>query len=429
MTLDMFPTEVCEQTAGAQVTAMPNSRAQPSARPLAPSQHEQPTTGPLVRVGIPLTGGKLVAAARERNMPVLFSANAFARVYAEGHERAGDFRSFAKPDLKQFDGLDAALDSAGFVAAVRYGDFRWSVSDYYDLVESYPWAFHASMDYCVEKEVAEDRATRLIRIAATAKKYLECSQEAERRGVPQPMPVLQGWEPRDYKLCAEWMPIKEWPDLVGIGSVCRRAVHGPDGILSILEAIDEILPPNCKVHLFGVKSTAMAMLATHPRVYSVDSMAWDVQARNARRTGRDMEFRIEHMAAWAHRQTEIAAQASKEPGGWQTSLFGVDQVGQTTDWEKVLLEAVATLHAEYILEGTLEYKEAAWQAAQESVYGLAILRHEHPGPIKGEVPANVVEALNEHSDRLGDEFARLLQEAREAGLLPETRFACRGPAR
>lgn len=34
-----------------------------------------------VRVGVRLTGGQLVAAARERGYSVLFSANAFARTY------------------------------------------------------------------------------------------------------------------------------------------------------------------------------------------------------------------------------------------------------------------------------------------------------------------------------------------------------------
>lgn len=37
-----------------------------------------------VRVGIPLTGGRLVAAAREQGYAVLFSANAFARTYPKG---------------------------------------------------------------------------------------------------------------------------------------------------------------------------------------------------------------------------------------------------------------------------------------------------------------------------------------------------------
>lgn len=65
-----------------------------------------------LRVGIPLRGGRLLAAARERGYPVLFFANAFALRYPQSHARAGAFRRFALPDPEQFEGVDAALDSA-----------------------------------------------------------------------------------------------------------------------------------------------------------------------------------------------------------------------------------------------------------------------------------------------------------------------------
>jgi len=186
----------------------------------------KPST-PVVRVGIPLTGGALVAAARERRYPVLFSANAFARVYGKGHQWEGDFRKFALPDPSQFEGLDAALDSAGFVAAVKYGDYRWTVSQYYDLVQAYPWAWHAALDYCCEPELASDRPTRLLRIAATARMLGECRREAAERGIAAPLPVVQGFRPDEYVMCAQWLPLLEWRDLIDIGSVCRRPVHGP----------------------------------------------------------------------------------------------------------------------------------------------------------------------------------------------------------
>jgi hypothetical protein len=190
------------------------------------------TTTTQIRVGVPLTGGRLVAAARERCYPVLFSANAFARTYPKGHEREGSFKGFRLPDVHQFDGLDAALDSAGFVAAVQYGDYRWSVEDYFDLVQSHPWAWYASMDYCCEPQIAQDRPLRLLRMAATAHMLGRCRREAAARGLRPPMPILQGWTPAEYIQCAHWLPLIEWPELVGIGSVCRRQVQGGDGILS-----------------------------------------------------------------------------------------------------------------------------------------------------------------------------------------------------
>ena len=329
-----------------------------------------------VRVGVPLTGGRLVAAARERGYPVLFSANAFARSYPKGHEREGSFKAFSMPDAVQFEGLDAALDSAGFVAATLHRDYRWSVDEYLDLVAAHPWAWWASMDYCQEKEVAGDRPLRLLRIAATAFMLGRCRAEARRRGLKPPMPILQGWTPDEYVTCAEWLPLTEWPDLVGIGSVCRRQVGGSDGILAILEAVDAILPPHCKVHLFGVKSTVLELIADHPRVASVDSMAWDVQARAERRTGRDMEFRISHMEAWTTKQQDIASRARPAAAGVQTMLFDPSAFGGLSDRESLVLEALALQFAELVMDGDMDYLDAVSQAMRDGVTVVAILRNQ-----------------------------------------------------
>lgn len=326
-----------------------------------------------VRVGVPLPGGRLVAAARERAYPVLFSANAFASSYPRGHEREGFFRTFRLPDPAQYTGLNAALDSAGFVAAVRYGDYRWTVSDYYDLVAAHPWAWHAAMDYCVEPQIAGDRPLRLLRIAATARMLAECRAEARRRSLPMPMPVLQGWAPDEYLTCAEWLPLLEWPELVGIGSVCRRNVDGPDGILAILDALERSLPAHVRFHLFGVKSSALARLSGHRRVASVDSMAWDVQARAERRTGRDMDFRIAHMEAWAERQIRAASRTAA-PAGTQTLLFDPAEFGGFDSDETLVLEALARQYAELLMSGDIDYLDAVWHARRDGVTLIALLR-------------------------------------------------------
>ncbi|RRS01161.1 hypothetical protein EIP75_21535 [Aquabacterium soli] len=328
---------------------------------------------PTVRVGVPLPGGQLVAAARDKGYPVLFSANAFARTWPRGHEREGFFKGFRLPDPAQFDGLDAALDSAGFVAAVRYGDYRWTVEDYFDLVQAYPWAWYAAMDYCCEPQIAQDRPLRLLRMAATAYMLGQCRKEASDRQLPPPMPVLQGWTPDEYATCAAWLPLMEWPDLVGLGSVCRRPVHGDTGILAILEAVDQVLPAHVRLHLFGVKSTALERLASHHRVASVDSMAWDVQARAERRTGRDMAFRISHMAAWADRQRSIAAR-SRAAMSVQTMLFDPAEFGGFSSTDELVMEAAALQYADLVMGGDLEYRDAVHYCHQDGTIALAIAR-------------------------------------------------------
>jgi hypothetical protein len=357
-----------------------------------------------MRVGIPLTGGALPAAARRLGYPVLFSANAFARVFGDGHERAKEFAGFRLPKGGQLDGLDAALDSAGFVAAARYGDYRWRVADYYDLVESFPWTWHASMDYCCEPEVAKDRPLRLLRIAATAQMLAQCQAEAKARGLPAPMPILQGWTPAEYALCARWLPVLEWPALVGLGSVCRRQVDGPNGILSILDAVDAVLPPGVRLHLFGVKSAALALLSKHPRVASADSMAWDMQARAERRTGRDMSFRIGHMQTWMDRQEDAIAEppscAALPRSLFDPTSFG----GHISTEEEIVLEALALQWADLLLENQVEYRDAVWHAFEAGVWAVAKLR------MRG-LSTELLEEFNADMDGHGDRVAQLLTEA------------------
>lgn len=257
----------------------------------------------IVRVGIPGSFPRLTAAARELDAPILISANALRR-------QTGRFRT---PDANLFSGCGAALDSAGFVAMVKYGGYRWTVDEYAGLAGSYPWDWWAAMDFCCESEVAHDRAVVLERVELTAKTLGECRLRASELGMSAPMPVLQGWFPDDYRRCADLSG--ELPDLVGVGSVCRRAVNGGDGLLRIIDALDRHLPRSVKLHLFGVKGTALPVLAGHPRILSTDSMAWDARARAEASALRltmgwtrgdppiaTIEQRIRHMRRWYLRQ-------------------------------------------------------------------------------------------------------------------------------
>lgn len=327
----------------------------------------------VIRVGIPQPGGQLVGAARRRRLPVLFSANAFAKVYPAAHERAGYFKSFRLPDPAQFDGLDAALDSAGFVAAARYGDYRWSVDQHLDLVASHSWAWWSSLDMCCEPEIAQDRPLRLLRMAATARLLGECRRGAAARGLPMPMPILQGWTPQEYVTCAGWLPLVEWPDLVGVGSVCRRPVHGPNGLLAVLDAVDAVLPRHVGLHLFGVKSAALEVIAGHPRIVSVDSMAWDMAARAACRTGRTARYRIGHMQAWASAQNRVARRAA---GAGRTLVGLAQDVSCASDRRGLVdlaLEGLAQCHAELVMSGDMEYRDAVWQCVFDGATVTALL--------------------------------------------------------
>ncbi len=361
----------------------------------------------IVRVGIPQPGGQLVAAARRRRYPVLFSANAFAKTYPKGHERAGDFRAFRLPDPEQFEGLDAALDSAGFVAAAHYGDYRWSVDQHLDLVAAHRWAWWSSLDMCCEPEIAQDRPLRLLRMAATARLLGECRRGAAERGLPMPMPILQGWTPQEYVTCAQWLPILEWPELVGIGSVCRRSVHGPNGLLAVLEAVDTVLPDHVRLHLFGVKSSALEQIAGHPRIASVDSMAWDMAARTSRRTGRSARYRVGHMQGWVSQQNRVAqraAGAGRARVGWSQAEDRPAQLAE--DLEALALQALALCLADLVMSGDLDYRAAVWDCVRDGATVGALVR------AHGRMGASLAEDLDEVTAGLGEMLQGLLEGAR-----------------
>lgn len=313
----------------------------------------------VIRVGLPQPGGRLVAFARQFRLPVLFSANAFA--VRDARRRFVRFRLEAARALRD---LDAALDSAGFVAAVHYGTYDWEPEQYLDLVEAMKPTFYCAMDYCCEKEIAHSEAQRRLRVVETCRMYGVLARAAEARGLPPPVPVIQGWDASDYRRCIELMPIARWPDLVGVGSVCRRHLTGADGLLAIFDAIDAVLPSHCRVHAFGVKSTALRLLWNHPRFASSDSMAWDAALRRAVPTGRTQELRTSFLLDWLSRQEAAVRDAPTAVGpGTYCAVTGALSA------ERALMEAVAEVWAELVYTNEVDYLSA--RAHMESDLAIA----------------------------------------------------------
>ena len=301
-----------------------------------------------VRVGIPSKGGALIAEAVNSGYPIMVSAAAFYR--------AGSLRAISEIGLGEIHHADVALDSAGFTAMQGWarkgpqpgmaGIYPWTLQAYTDVVASLgsSCSFWSQPDFCCEPAVAADRVERLRRVELTAmalsyslqethlrevlaeRQFAGVRDRARRRrlvidnSIRPPIPVLQGYEADDYRYSAEllqqaWEPWRGHYlcQMVGLGSVCRRDVHDRrHGILAILRAVEPILPPGTKLHLFGVKGAALRYLAEHPLVASADSMAWDfgARAKAARaRTPNRMAGRIEHMHSWMRRhRPEVSRQ-------------------------------------------------------------------------------------------------------------------------
>ena len=242
----------------------------------------------------------------------MVSANSLALRHRKGHPLHGEWKGW-RADLSQLP-ADCALDSAGFVAWSHYGDFGWTPAAYLDLVAANPWRWWASMDACCEPEVAGDPGIVRMRQAETLRLLAELRAGAEARGLPAPMPVLQGWTPAEYVWCAE-QALDGSEALVGVGSMCRRNLHstpGAPGLLDVVDALDDVLPPGVKLHLFGVKSAGLQALAGHPRLASIDSMAWDAAARRSAASSSNTN-RIAHMTDWHGAQVRMVANAASRP--------------------------------------------------------------------------------------------------------------------
>ena len=261
-------------------------------------------------VGLPhLANGPILARAKAVGRPALISANGLSR----WSDRRGwrEWAGWQLHRLRNAEGLSVlCLDSAGFVAAARYGGFPWTLADYVELAAAFPFRWWASADYCVEAEIARDRDEVIDRISRTIRANRDCRRRAEDHGIGATlMPVIQGRLPTDYERCVDalWGSLKAGA-LIGVGSMCRRHVHGPEGLIAVIDHLDQILPPGVRLHVFGVKGAALPFLLPFAhRVASIDSQAYGVRARQAARKAsisKSDVFVAEHLEQWIDAQQQ-----------------------------------------------------------------------------------------------------------------------------
>ena len=135
------------------------------------------------------------------------------------------------------------------------------------------------------------------------------------KGVPYPMPVIQGWYVDDYLHCIEnytqvLNDFGGWPDMIGIGSVCRRHLKGKDGIITIMKEITKVFPDKT-FHLFGVKGGTLKAMKQYTENIEMDSGAWSFAARTEawrirKKLGKHvpctMDMKIKAMDEWVLKQ-------------------------------------------------------------------------------------------------------------------------------
>jgi hypothetical protein len=298
----------------------------------------------VMRVGIPETGGKLTSHAFDASYPAMVSASTF------WNAKAWRFSIPAACNLYE---LDMALDSAGFTATRHWaakgkqpgmaGVFPWGYGAYLELANSVGASWYSQPDLCCEPPVSGSQSETDYRIRATATLLEGClriiydwQNELAKESSPSvvanlvrpPVPVIQGWSADDYKRSLEllmevwqrWTPWLAMPALIGVGSVCRRNLdHPKHGLYAILSALETEVPKESKLHLFGIKGSALDKVKMMPMVASCDSMAYDFGARvKARQAGRpnSVGLRSQEMTEWM----SAAAKRLKPAAGDQFRL-------------------------------------------------------------------------------------------------------------
>lgn len=167
------------------------------------------------------------------------------------------------------------VDSGGFTAARRWGEYPWTPGQYADFVaemsRDVPLDFCAIMDYACEPGVDRSiNGTNIERIEATIANEVLCRTAVSE--LPW-LPVLQGdsLAERDYDLEARRRADLLPEEYAGIGSMCGRGSRGARE--TILFYRDRL--PGVKYHGFGMHIQALDDDQVFDTMRSWDSYSWN----------------------------------------------------------------------------------------------------------------------------------------------------------
>lgn len=180
----------------------------------------------------------------------------------------------------KYDYKSLFVDCGGFSSSFKHGGYTNSDEDYLEYVQRIKPDYFALRDYpCEQQLLIEHNWTVQDQQEKTLENHLKLLDLIRDYDLNDstPVPVIQGWTIEDYLHCIDTYKennlIKPY---MAIGSVCRR--NATKDIIKVILAVKNELK-NVKLHGFGVKKTVLKDKATFEALYSVDSGAWDYEAR------------------------------------------------------------------------------------------------------------------------------------------------------
>lgn len=205
---------------------------------------------------------------------------------------------------------DWIMDSGAFTIVNKHGGYPESVEVYAEQIKR--WATNGnllaavSQDFMCEPFVVKRTGLSVAEHQRLTIERYDALRRCDTGGI-YIMPVLQGFDPRDYvehlRQYGERLAPGAW---VGVGSVCKRN-GSPADVLRVLYAI-KAERPDLRLHGFGLKTTALASRAVRELLHTADSMAWSFHARKNGRNGNDWR----EAKAWASVITERAARIAPQ---------------------------------------------------------------------------------------------------------------------
>ncbi len=172
------------------------------------------------------------------------------------------------------------LDSAAFTELSRFGHYRDAVQVYAEQIKRWKRCGNllaaSTEDFMCESFILQKKGLTIPEHQRlTIERYNQLV--ACRTGV-YILPVLQGYQPAEYvshlKQYGDRLAEGMW---VGVGSVCKRNSK-PEQVEAIVRVIKGERP-DLKLHLFGIKTTALKNPTVRELAWSADSMAWSFAAR------------------------------------------------------------------------------------------------------------------------------------------------------
>ncbi len=172
------------------------------------------------------------------------------------------------------------VDCGGFYSSLKAGRYTTVDQEYLDYISQHNPHLWALRDYPCEPQVLQQwgktAEENIDRTVYHHKALLELAESQDLHNIA--VPVLQGWTVDNYLFCLDRFREEGLiRDYMAIGSVCRRGQVSQ--IRKIILALRKELPTWVRLHGFGLKLTALRERAIWDALHSVDTGAWDYEAR------------------------------------------------------------------------------------------------------------------------------------------------------